>query len=218
MLKIARCVPIVIDSNANHAVRAFYAQWGAPTSYGTCCIPLKTTSLKYISVLQKQRVNMNPMENEFEGRCQCGMVEYRICGEAATLFACHCSECQRQSASAFGMALWIRDYEKEIVKGRLKSWIRNMPDGRKMLCEFCAECGSRIFHQMLEQPQVISIKPGTLNNSKTLRPVAHIWVNNAQPWVLFEEGCLLYPEDPPDFEDMFLAWSKSNPVMEKHQD
>ena len=33
MLKIARCVPIVIDSNANDAVRAFYAQWGAPASH-----------------------------------------------------------------------------------------------------------------------------------------------------------------------------------------
>lgn len=44
----------------------------------------------------------------FTGQCQCGHVRYTVQGEAATLFVCHCTECQRQSASAYGMALWIK--------------------------------------------------------------------------------------------------------------
>ena len=150
------------------------------------------------------------MVEEFEGKCQCGEVQYRVSGESAALFACHCLECQRQSASAFGMAFWIHNYGKEIIRGHLHSWVRTTPSGKKMTCEFCPVCGSRIFHLTSGQTDIISIKPGTLNNTKNLRPVAHIWVDNAQPWVSFEEGCLLYPEDPPDFEGLFSAWSNAN--------
>ena len=44
------------------------------------------------------------MREVFEGRCQCGAATYRVKGTVITLFVCHCTECQRQSASAFGMA------------------------------------------------------------------------------------------------------------------
>jgi hypothetical protein len=40
-----------------------------------------------------------------EGGCQCGRVRYRVEGEPLTLGICHCTECQRQSGSAFGMSM-----------------------------------------------------------------------------------------------------------------
>jgi len=43
-----------------------------------------------------------------EGGCQCGHVRYRLNGPPLTLCACHCRDCQKQSASAFGMSLWVR--------------------------------------------------------------------------------------------------------------
>jgi hypothetical protein len=42
-----------------------------------------------------------------EGGCQCGAVRYRLDGKLYTLAVCHCTMCQRQSASAFGMSLAI---------------------------------------------------------------------------------------------------------------
>lgn len=39
------------------------------------------------------------------GRCQCGEICYESSGQAVGLYICHCRECQKQSASAFGISL-----------------------------------------------------------------------------------------------------------------
>ena len=67
-------------------------------------------------------------------------------------------------------------------------------------------CGSRIFHQLSSQKEIISIKPGTLNNTKWLKPVGHIWSQSAQPWVEWGKECLMYPQNPSSFEAMSEAW------------
>lgn len=147
------------------------------------------------------------MTELFEGECQCGEIKYRVAGESLALFACHCSECQRQSSSAFGMALWVRTSDIEILSGRLKTWVRTTPKGEEMVCQFCPACGARIFHQMKGREEVISIKPGTLNDTKWLRPVGHIWADSAQPWVKLGNECLVYSGNPPTgFGELRERW------------
>lgn len=147
------------------------------------------------------------MKQVFEGGCQCGAVAYRVTGVSATLFACHCTECQRQSGSAFGMAFWIRDPVVELISGQLKEWIRTMPSGRQMVCQFCADCGTRLFHATLGNAQLISIKPGTLRDTSLLKPVGHIWVDSKQTWFEIGAGALQYRGNPESFEDLLCAWS-----------
>lgn len=151
------------------------------------------------------------MDEVFEGRCQCGEVTYRVTGESLTLFACHCTECQKQSSSAFGMALWVRHSSVEIRSGRLTSWVRQMPSGRQMVCSFCPTCGSRVFHQMADQAEVISIKPGTLNDTRWLRPAGHIWSQSAQPWVDLGDARRVHRGNPPSFEELLESWQRSKP-------
>ena len=146
------------------------------------------------------------MGEVFEGRCQCGEVKYRVAGTAATLFACHCTECQRQSASAFGMALWIRHGQVALLGGQLKEWTRVMPSGRSMVCSFCPTCGTRLFHQVLGQSAYLSIKPGTLDNPGAFTPVGHIWTASKLPWVAIPPGSLQYVGNPPDFDELLAAW------------
>lgn len=148
------------------------------------------------------------MDEVFEGQCQCGAASYRVTGQSLALFACHCPECQRQSSSAFGMALWVKKSAVELMTGSLSSWVRRTSSGRHMVCQFCPVCGSRIFHQLTDQDEIISIKPGTLKDTKWLQPVAHIWAQSAQPWVEFGEGCLVYPGNPESFEEMLEAWEE----------
>ena len=76
------------------------------------------------------------MKKIFEGGCQCGAIAYRVTGVPVTLFACHCTECQRQSSSAFGMALWVKGPEVKLLSGQLKEWVREMPSGKKMSCQY----------------------------------------------------------------------------------
>jgi hypothetical protein len=149
------------------------------------------------------------MLETFEGKCQCGKVHYRVQGVAATLLVCHCLECQRQSASAFGMALWVNQAKLQLLSGELNQWSRTTPSGQQMLCRFCHTCGTRLFHQIKGSKQ-ISIKPGTLNQPRQLQPVAHIWTNSKQDWVSIPENLLQYPENPPTFDALFTAWESNH--------
>ena len=42
-----------------------------------------------------------------EGGCQCAKVRYRVDGQPVAVGVCHCTECQRQSGSAFGMSFIV---------------------------------------------------------------------------------------------------------------
>lgn len=146
------------------------------------------------------------MREEFLGQCQCGSVQYRVVGASATLFVCHCTDCQRQSASAFGMALWIRGAELSLLSGGTHEWVRSLPLGRRMSCRFCPACGTRLFHQVLGQGEFMSIKPGTLSKPLESEPVAHIWTVSKQPWVQIPAASLQYPGNPESFLDLFGEW------------
>jgi len=146
------------------------------------------------------------VKDQFKGQCQRGEVTYQVTGETLALFVCHCTECQRQASSAFGMALWIEDYDKELLTGTTSSWSRIMPSGKKLVGEFCPSCGTRLFHQVAGQDKMMSIKPGTLTTSRLPDPVAHIWTQSAQPWVNIRQSVLRYPGNPPNFEAIFEAW------------
>ena len=44
-----------------------------------------------------------------QGGCRCGRVRYQIDDEPKFSFACHCTDCQQLSASAFSLALTVFD-------------------------------------------------------------------------------------------------------------
>jgi len=107
------------------------------------------------------------------------------------------------------MALWVKYSSVEVLSGSLRAWVRQTPGGRQMVCKFCPNCGSRIFHQMADQDEVISIKPGTLNDTTRLRPAGHIWSQSAQPWLKLDAQQLAYPGNPASFEELFASWQAS---------
>ena len=58
--------------------------------------------------------------------------------------ACHCKECQRQSESAFGMTLLVRENGLK-VSGELKKFERISDGGNRVTAYFCSDCGVRIY-------------------------------------------------------------------------
>lgn len=124
------------------------------------------------------------------GGCQCGHIRYRITGEIIRVVVCHCTLCQQQSGSAFGLSLIISEESFELTSGKLKTFEALADSGRVKTCAFCPECGVRIYNQSTAYR---SIKAGTLDDRSWLRPSAHIWTRSKQPWVVL-------PDDIPCFE------------------
>lgn len=139
-------------------------------------------------------VAWRPM-NDRTGGCQCGRVRYHVTGDPLALVACHCKECQRQSGSAFGMSLMVRE-SGFTVEGELKMFERCADSGRTLRCFFCPECGTRIYHQPAYAAGVVNIKAGTLDDTTTLEPQFHTWVDSKQPWTLLPAGVSTHPRQP----------------------
>jgi hypothetical protein len=117
------------------------------------------------------------------GGCQCGAVRYELSGEPLPLVICHCHECQKQTASAFGMTLPVAKEDLRILAGALKEWRRRADSGREVACFFCPDCGTRVYHSSLLGPAYWHLKPGTLDDTGWLDPVAEVWTQAAQPWL-----------------------------------
>ena len=151
------------------------------------------------------------MDQALEGGCQCGAIRYRINGAPLTLYACHCTECQKQSASAFGLSLWVKRSDFEILSGEPKTWSRLADSGNTTVCAFCPDCGSRLYHAPADEPETFSLKGGSLDDIGNFAPVGHIWTRSKQPWVDLAclSGDLVFEKEPPDFETFKSRWKAS---------
>ena len=122
------------------------------------------------------------MTAPYTGGCQCGSVRYVVTTEPIRLLACHCKECQRQSGSAFGMSMPVKK-DSLTVNGPMKQFSRVADSGNELTGAFCPECGVRLYHFLESAQDVLSLKPGTLDDTSWLRPDRFIWMKSAQGWV-----------------------------------
>ena len=129
------------------------------------------------------------------GGCQCGAVRYSISGGPYPVYACHCRECQRQSASGFGLSMPV-PLERLVITGELAFWERATDSGRRTRCAFCPACGTRVYHQPAGSLTTFTVKAGTLDDISTIRPVAHLWISRKQPWVVLDENIPCFDTQP----------------------
>ena len=144
----------------------------------------------------------------YTGGCQCGQVRYELSAKPITLYACHCRDCQKQSASAFGMSMPVPREALVILKGQPKQWRRSSNSGREVICFFCGNCGTRLFHNPSRNPKITNIKPGTLDDTSWLSPAGHLWTGSAQGWVTISGQALCYEAQPQDFTALIEKFSE----------
>jgi hypothetical protein len=146
------------------------------------------------------------MQLPLTGGCQCRAVRYQIDAAPLSLYACHCTECQKQSASAFSLSLPVPRSAVRVTQGEPREWLRRTDSERMISCMFCGECGTRVFHNPHSNPQVTIVKPGTLDDTSWFDPVGHIWTRSAQPWVDIPADTVNYDGQPPDLSKLIEAW------------
>ena len=131
-----------------------------------------------------------------KGGCQCGAVRYECRDEPQALFVCHCRECRKQSASAFGISFIVPRAGFRVTEGKPKLWSRPADSGHKVTCAFCPTCGSRLWHEDGENLKTLSIKAGSLDDPPDLSEAIHIWTSRKLPGVVVPDGARQFPEEP----------------------
>lgn len=122
-----------------------------------------------------------------KARCQCGLVLFQTPTPAPLrVYHCHCTECQKQSGSAFGTSAVFPAEGifplPDDLRAQLSIFTRPAKEGRMMDCYFCKTCGVRIMHRVREangqERDRLIIKGGVLEGLN-YKGAGHIYTRSA---------------------------------------
>jgi hypothetical protein len=153
------------------------------------------------------------MSEELTGGCLCGAVRYSVKPTIRfEAYACHCTDCQTRSGSAFGIQQSVLandlSIEGELVKGE-----HVQPSGALAGIYACAKCLTRIYTDNNTRPGIVNLRAGTLDNSRDLVPASHMWTASKLPWVVIPDNAINLEGQPAD-QAGWLEILKPTPVSD----
>lgn len=131
------------------------------------------------------------------GHCLCSAVTFTVDAEPVWQGVCHCSNCQRQTASAFSVIVGVPSKALRVDGSTLSSF-KTPSEGYRSTTErwFCSACGSPLYSTIESMPDLAFLKAGTIDDISWLRPTAEIWTRSAQPWAPHFEGVQRFEQIP----------------------
>ncbi len=138
------------------------------------------------------------------GCCQCGSVQYTVSGEPLMTYACHCTDCQKRTGSAFSMGC-IYSLRALSLTGELSEWTRKSDDGNSNTRYSCKACGNIIYGLSSVAPELIKLQPGTMTSAQSIPVDAHIWLRSAYSWLEIPEESLQYDTQPDSLMAIYQA-------------
>lgn len=143
------------------------------------------------------------------GGCLCGDIRYALREDPVTVYACHCTDCQTETGSAFFLSVVVKAEAFERTKGQPDSYELQLADGRRKGAYYCGRCKTRVGGPS-SLPGIAAVDGGSLDDTSWLEPAGHIWTRSAQPWIRLPEHSLQFPMQPgdEDFVAMVRAWKQ----------
>jgi hypothetical protein len=140
----------------------------------------------------------------FSGGCSCGAVRYECSAPPFVAYNCHCTACQKLTASAFAFILQVPAEALTISRGQPKAYLRVADSGNHLLHYFCGECGVSLFTANQARSKLRVIHGGNLDDPTAFPIQANIWTRSALPWVQLSTEVDNFP--------MGADWSKYHTV------
>lgn len=118
------------------------------------------------------------MQRMTEGACRCGRVRFTVEGEPLVTMACHCTGCQRMTASAFSLsslypAARFAVTAGEPVIGGLHGATRHY---------FCGYCLSWLFTRPEGMDDLVNVRATMLDDAYDYRPFIETFTREKLPW------------------------------------
>ena len=80
------------------------------------------------------------------------------------------------------MSMPIARDRLEHLSGELMQYDKAADSGRVVRMLGCAKCGTKLWNEPLASPQMLVVKPGTLDDPSWAVPIGNIWTDSALPW------------------------------------
>ena len=130
------------------------------------------------------------------GGCLCGGVRFEVDRPLGLAGWCHCTRCQRRTGGAASAQARIVPGSLRILQGEelLRAYRPEQGWGKI----FCSNCGSSLWSQSPDDPEVKSIRLGVFDGDPGVRPSYHQFVAYAAPWQpLPDDGLPRHPDRRP---------------------
>jgi len=119
--------------------------------------------------------------SKHEGGCLCGAVRFSFDVTPAMVAACHCTDCRRQSGSAYSMNVGVPTAALNL-SGKPKVFEHPGGSGQTVHRHFCGDCGSPIASEIDVMPGMSFVKAGTLDDPSWVKPGVEVWCDSKLAW------------------------------------
>ncbi len=134
--------------------------------------------------------------SKISGSCLCGAVRYSTSAEPAMMAVCHCTDCQKQSGSAFSINVLVPHDQIEVEGEALTQFDVKGDSGENVSRNFCNLCGSPLFNVLDHFGGLAAIKAGTMDDSSWVKPGVQIWCDSARSWGVLDGDIQKAPKNP----------------------
>lgn len=143
----------------------------------------------------------------WEGGCRCGEVRFRVTARPLLASACHCTGCQKMSASAFSLSLAIPSSGFTLTRG--EPVIGGLHGPTRHF--FCPRCLSWMFTRPEGLEDLVNLRPTMLDEHRDFTPFVEFWREEGLPWA--QTGAShSFPTEPADlatFETLLADYAKN---------
>ena len=115
----------------------------------------------------------------WEGGCRRGEVRLRVTKAPLLSFACHCSGCQKMSASAYSLTLTIPADGFEVIAGEPVIGGLHGPDAHHF---HCPRCKIWMFTRVEGMDWLVNLRPSMLDEHGWVVPFFEVWTKEKLPW------------------------------------
>ena len=127
-----------------------------------------------------------------DGQCFCGSIRYRLHSRPMFVHCCHCSDCQRQTGSAFAINALIEADRVELLAGRPVVVSLSTDSGHPHDVYRCEACQSPLWSDYGRRGWLYFVRVATLDKPGAFVPDVHIYTRTKLPWVVLPEGAKVF--------------------------
>lgn len=132
----------------------------------------------------------------WEGGCRCGAVRLRVTKPPLLSGACHCTGCQRMSASAYSLTLTLPSDGFEVAAGEPVIGGLHGPVSHHF---HCPQCLAWLFTRAEGFDWFVNLRATMLDDHGWFAPFVELWTRDKLPWA--ETGASRSYEGDPDMSE-----------------
>jgi hypothetical protein len=114
----------------------------------------------------------------WEGGCRCGQVRIKVTAPPLLTMACHCTGCQRMTASAFSLSVAVPSEGFAVTRG--EPVIGGLHGATRHY--FCPHCMSWMFTRPEGMDWFVNLRATLLDDASWFMPFVETWTSEALPW------------------------------------